>query len=66
MNREEVLQRVQKEAEILIRLHRHGLYHTEGYQERKRRIKEYISLHQIDMKNTLDPISRILYQRYIE
>ena len=66
MDREQILRDLNTEVESLIRLHQKGLYRSQGYQDRKGQIKELIRTYKIDIRHELDPISLLLYQRYIE
>ena len=66
MNREAAVGRLHAEVETLIRLHQHGLYDSHGYQARKRRIQESIRELGIDVKKELDPVTLVLYRRYLE
>ena len=65
MERQAAITSLHKEVETLIRLHRHGLYDTSGYRARKKRIEKMIAECQIDVKKDLDPLTLILYHRYI-
>ena len=56
---------LQSETDALIRLHRHGLCQTEGYQTRRRNMLEYIRKNQIDLQKELSPVAFILYRKYI-
>lgn len=53
------------EVDALIRLHRKGLYKSRGYQDRRRQIVDFVRRNNIDLRAELDPISYVLYQRYI-
>ena len=66
MSREAIVRDIHSEVESLIRLHRMGLYHTDGYKERKQRILDVIRENEIDVGRELDPVSRILFRRYME
>lgn len=65
MNREATVRSLHSEVEMLSRLHQHGLYNTSGYQARKKRVEELIQDHDIDVMTELDPITAILYRRYL-
>ena len=54
------------EVDALIRLHRKGLYNSRGYLDRRRAIMEFIRRNKIDLRAELDPVSFVLYQRYID
>jgi len=56
---------LREEIETVIRLHRHGLYHTQAYQDRKRRVLDYVRENEIRVED-LDPVTLILYRRYFE
>ena len=56
---------LQSETDALIRLHRHGLCQTEGYQTRRRKMLEYIQKNKIDLQKELSPVAFILYRKYI-
>ena len=66
MNREKIVRDLNSEMEVLIRLHRHGLYNTAGYRDRKHRIKDFVLKNGIDIRRELDPVSLVLYRRYID
>ena len=66
MNREEIVCGLNAEMESLIRLRRHGLEGTRGYQERRARMKTDLLLNNIDITKELDPSLLILYRRYLE
>ena len=66
MDRSMTVQDLHVEVDALIRLHHKGLYNSRGYQDRKRRMKEFIHRNEIDLRAELDPISFVLYQRYID
>ena len=66
MSREAIVRDIHQEVESLIRMHHMGLYRTEGYQVRKKRILEMIRENEIDVGRDLDPVSRILFRRYLE
>lgn len=66
MDRSMTVQELHGEVHALITLHQKGLYSSRGYQERKRKIKEFIQRNKIDLRAELDPISLILYRRYID
>ena len=66
MDRSMTVQELHGEVNALITLHQKGLYNTRGYQERKQRIKEFIHRNKIDLRAELDPVSFILYRRYID
>ena len=63
MNRE--MRTLHEEMETLIRLHRHGLFNTPGYIDRKKEIKEFIRENRINLED-LEPLTLILYRRYFE
>lgn len=65
MNREATVRSLHREVETLSRLHQHGLYNTNGYQVRKKRVKEIIRDYDIDVMKELDPVTAILYRRYL-
>ncbi len=66
MNREAAVRSVHREVEALSRLHQHGLYNSTGYQARKQDVKERIRELGIDVMTELDPVTLILYRRYLE
>ena len=66
MDRSMTVQDLHGEVDALILLHQKGLYNSSGYQERKRRIKEFVHRNKIDLRAELDPVSFILYRRYID
>ena len=65
MDREAAICDLHAEVEALIRLHQHGLYDSCGYQARRKRIHELIEEYDIDIKKVLDPVTLILYRRYL-
>lgn len=66
MNREDILHQLHYECESLIRLHQKGLFHSQGYRERKEKMLAYIRANEIDIHRELDPVSVVLYRRYFE
>ncbi len=66
MNREITPVNLHGEIETLIRLHQHGLFNSNGYQARKRRIKDYVRENKVDMMRELEPVTYVLYRRYLE
>ena len=65
MSRENIIQDLHGQIETLTRLHiQYGLDKTEHFQNHKDSISEYVSKHDIDVRNELDPVSRNLYRRY--
>ena len=65
MDREEAIRDLHTEVEALIRLHRHGLYGSGGYKARRKRMEALIEEYDIDIKKVLDPVTLILYRRYL-
>ena len=67
MEREEVIRELSKEIESMARLHiRHGLYHSEGFRQRKEHIRDKIREQKIDVRKELDPMVGLLYRRYYD
>ena len=65
MERQAVIHDLRAEIETLARLHiQHGLQHTQGFAQQKRRIARLIQENEIDLKKELDPLSLNLYRRY--
>lgn len=65
MDRSMTVRDLHGEVDALLRLHHKGLYNSRGYQDRKQRIVEFVSRNKIDLRTELDPVSFILYNRYI-
>lgn len=67
MERESIIQDLHGQIETLTRLHiQYGLEKTAHFQNRKESISEFITRHDIDVRNELDPVSRNLYRRYFD
>lgn len=65
MKREFIIENLSGQIENLARLHiQHRLEKTEHFQAQKDTISDYVSEHDIDVRNELDPVSRNLYRRY--
>ncbi len=65
MDREAAVRNLSSEVEALIRLHQQGLYNSSGYQARRKKIEELIREQRIDLRKELDPVTQILYRRYL-
>ena len=65
MEREVIIQGLNREIESLTRLHiQYGLYHTRGFERQKESVERYIREHEIDLRRELDPLMLNLYRRY--
>ena len=63
MDRE--MRMLHEEIETVIRLHRYGLFNTDGYRARKKKIEDHVRENNIHVED-LDPLTLILYRRYFE
>ncbi len=65
MERETIIQGLNREIESLTRLHiQYGLHHTRGFESQKESVERYIREHEIDLRRELDPLMLNLYRRY--
>ncbi len=65
MERETIIQGLNREIESLTRLHiQYGLHHTRGFESQKESVERYIREHAIDLRRELDPLMLNLYRRY--
>ena len=54
-----------EEVESLITLHRYGLFDTPGFKTRKTRLMSFIRENRLNVEE-LDPLTLIMYRRYLE
>lgn len=65
MERERILTELHGQIENLTRLHiQHRLEQTEHFQHHKASIERFVTLHKIDVRSELDPVTQMLYRRY--
>ena len=65
MERETIIQGLNREIESLTRLHiQYGLQYTRGFERQKESVEKYIRDHEIDLRRELDPLMLNLYRRY--
>ena len=65
MEREAIIQGLNREIESLTRLHiQYGLHHTRGFESQQESVERYIREHEIDLRRELDPLMLNLYRRY--
>ena len=67
MEREAVIQDLNKQIEALARLHiHHGLYHSEGFKRQRRHVENMVREHKVNVRKELDPDVNLLYKRYFD
>lgn len=67
MERERILTELHGQIENLTRLHiQHRLEQTEHFQHHKASIEHFVTLHKIDVRSELDPVTQMLYRRYFD
>ena len=65
MEREYIIADLNGQIETLTRLHiQHRLEKTPQFQRRKASIENLIAANKIDVRNELDPVTKLLYRRY--
>lgn len=67
MEREAVIQDLNKQIEVLARLHiHHGLYYSEGFKRQRRHVENMVREHKVNVGKELDPEVNLLYKRYFD
>ncbi len=65
MERMRIIADLNGQIETLARLHiQYRLENTEHFQQHKATIRHLISIHNIDVRRELDPVTQLLYRRY--
>lgn len=59
------LRMLHEEVESLITLHRYGLFDTPGFKIRKNRLMSFIRENKLSLED-LDPLTLMMYRRYLE
>ena len=67
MEREQAIRELHSHIESLARLNvRHGLHGSEGFRRQKEEVQRLVREYGIDVRQELEPMTRLLYRRYFD